>query len=121
MQTCRDLGFIMSRLRLAHLLSFLVIIKVNQSKKVINARHESPETEVETDFSDSEIDPRDLTPTTATRHSTRTSGKSFNFAESSSTYDAIDLDIDTNSSVAEDKEVGASLVSTTKFSDIHEV
>ena len=49
---------------------------VNQSK-VTNVRHESPETEVETDFSDSEIDPKDLTPTTATRHSTRTSGKSY--------------------------------------------
>ncbi|GJR65503.1 DNA-binding protein RHL1 isoform X1 [Tanacetum coccineum] len=86
---------------------------VNRSK-VTNVRHESPETEVETDFSDSEIDPKDLSQPTPTRHSTRTSGKRYKFAESSSADDAIDLDIDTDSSDAEDKEVGASLISESK-------
>ncbi|XP_076953388.1 DNA-binding protein RHL1-like [Bidens hawaiensis] len=89
--------------------------KVNQSRGT-EVKHQSPTREPETE-SDCESDPKELiqtpTPATATRHSTRTSGKSYKFAESSSADDAFDLDDNIESSDDEDKEVGASLVSDT--------
>lgn len=82
---------------------------VNHSR-VTDVKHHSPERESDIEFSDSENDAKELIQTTATRHSTRTSGKAFKFAESSSADDAIDLDIKTESSDGEDSEIGASLI-----------
>lgn len=42
----------------------------------------SPITELESEFSDSENDEKDLIQTTATRHSSRTSGKTYKYVSS---------------------------------------
>ncbi|KAD3336704.1 hypothetical protein E3N88_32223 [Mikania micrantha] len=80
---------------------------VNQSR-VTDVKHQSPPHEQESEFSDSESDPIQ---TTATRHSTRTTGKTYKFAESSSADDAFDLEINAESSDGENNEIGASSVS----------
>lgn len=49
---------------------------VNQSE-VTDVKHQSPAHKQESEFSDSESDPKEVIQTTATRHSTRTSGKSY--------------------------------------------
>ncbi|KAI3807831.1 hypothetical protein L1987_23766 [Smallanthus sonchifolius] len=90
----------------------------NQSS-VTDVKHQSPARELESEFSDSESDPKDLIQTTATRHSTRTSGKTYKFADSSSADDAFDLDINTESSDGEDNKIGASLISDSK--DVTEI
>ncbi|KVI07463.1 hypothetical protein Ccrd_014160 [Cynara cardunculus var. scolymus] len=63
------------------------------------------------EFSDSENDPNDLIQTTATRHSSRISGKSLKAAVSSSADDAFDLDVKTKSSDGEENEIGGSTIS----------
>nr|XP_043617346.1 DNA-binding protein RHL1 [Erigeron canadensis] len=88
--------------------------RVADASKVTDARHKSPERESVSEFSDSESDPKDTIQTTATRHSTRTSGKTFKFAESSSADDAFDMDINTISSDEEKDDIGASLISGKK-------
>lgn len=84
--------------------------KVNQSR-VTEVKHQSPVHELDSESLDSENDLQDLIQTTATRHSTRTSGKTFKFAESSSADDAFDLDNNTESSGREENEVDAILIS----------
>ncbi|KAK9064485.1 hypothetical protein SSX86_015867 [Deinandra increscens subsp. villosa] len=88
-------------------------IEVVKQSRVTDVKQQSPAHERESEFSDSESDPKDAiqTPATATRHSTRTSGKAYKFAESSSGDDAINLDVSAESSDAEDNEIGASLIS----------
>lgn len=49
---------------------------VNHSR-VTDVKHHSPKRESDIEFSDSENDAKELIQTTATRHSTRTSGKAF--------------------------------------------
>ncbi|KAJ9546065.1 hypothetical protein OSB04_025772 [Centaurea solstitialis] len=70
--------------------------------------------EPEHEFSDDENDIKDLTHTTATRHSSRTSGRSLKVAGSSSAVDAFDLDVDPKSDDGEENEIGASTISGRK-------
>ncbi|CAK9185576.1 unnamed protein product [Ilex paraguariensis] len=65
---------------------------------------ESPKTESEDDLSDSQNKLKDLTEVTPTRHSARTAGKTFNFAESFSGNDSVENDSGT--SEGEEQEVG---------------
>ncbi|XP_071710967.1 DNA-binding protein RHL1 [Rutidosis leptorrhynchoides] len=93
--------------------------------RVTNVKQQhSPKRESDIELSDNETNESDLNESsqkTATRHSARTSGKTFKFAESSSADDAIDLDIETDSSDREDNEIGASLIRGDKNDEETEV
>ncbi|XP_058228176.1 DNA-binding protein RHL1 isoform X2 [Rhododendron vialii] len=60
------------------------------------AEQESPKTDLEDDFSDSQNNFEDFTEVTPVRHSERTAGKRFNFAEPSSAEDLVGNDDDTS-------------------------
>ncbi|CAH1446467.1 unnamed protein product [Lactuca virosa] len=78
----------------------------------VKVKHqETPVHKLEEEFSDSENDLQDLSQKTPTRHSARTSGKNYKFAESSSADDAIDLDINSESSNEEENVTGGSPIS----------
>ncbi|KAI3750864.1 hypothetical protein L2E82_21736 [Cichorium intybus] len=80
----------------------------------VKVKHQSPVRDLEDELSDSENDLQDLSQKTPTRHSTRTSGKKFKFAESSSADDAFDLDANSESSNGEENVTAASPISESK-------
>ncbi|KAE8099917.1 hypothetical protein FH972_017861 [Carpinus fangiana] len=80
---------------------------------MIYVDEQSPKAELEVDLSDGENNLKDLIKATPVRHSERTAGKSFNFAEASSGEDSVGSDADV--SEGEEKKVVGVDSSTTKY------